>query len=304
MATKFPARPNLEQLKKQAKDLVKACRNGDPGAYARIRAHLPSAHGEDVVASSVALHDAQSVIAREHGFPSWKELHAATTVEAISTENVRALMGPLPDDIASTIAEASARLAPFRGALPAVLPLVAVRDAMLTVGAVAPLRIERPSSLAAIEAAQEGDGLLGLFAQNDADLHPVGCIAQIVTAKPAPDGPHWLLVKAIRWVRVDRVEQRDAYQAVRISEIRMSEEPSEETERLHRALRERVDVLVADLPDAEQMRRMTAKMSALELADATVVNLPCAVEEKARYAAEPDLERRLRFVLGLIAPNE
>jgi len=72
----LPDSPDLEQLRKQAKDLLRAARAGDPTALTRFRV-LPSlAHaGDDELARApFALHDAQSVIAREHGFPSWNAL--------------------------------------------------------------------------------------------------------------------------------------------------------------------------------------------------------------------------------------
>jgi ankyrin repeat protein len=72
----LPDSPDLEQLRKQAKDLLRAARAGDPTELTRFRV-LPSlAHaGDDELARSpLALHDAQSVIAREHGFPSWNAL--------------------------------------------------------------------------------------------------------------------------------------------------------------------------------------------------------------------------------------
>ncbi|MPZ21412.1 MAG: hypothetical protein GEV06_26490 [Luteitalea sp.] len=77
MATpQLPERPNLEQLKRQAKDLLHSARVKDPAALARFR-NLP-AFGrytdEDLARAGLALHDAQSVIAREHGFASWKAL--------------------------------------------------------------------------------------------------------------------------------------------------------------------------------------------------------------------------------------
>jgi ankyrin repeat protein len=72
----LPPRPNLEQLKHQAKDLLQTARRHEPGARARFRvlpafASLPN-YALDQAA--VSLHDAQSVIAREHGFDSWKAL--------------------------------------------------------------------------------------------------------------------------------------------------------------------------------------------------------------------------------------
>jgi ankyrin repeat protein len=61
---------NLEQLRKQAKELVKAARTGDPDALARLEGREP------------ILARAQLVIAREHGYPSWPALVAAVEANA------------------------------------------------------------------------------------------------------------------------------------------------------------------------------------------------------------------------------
>ena len=61
-----PSAPSLEQLRKQAKDLLRAHRAGNPQAVARVAAHEP---GEPL-----KLTGAQHVVAREHGFPSWTRL--------------------------------------------------------------------------------------------------------------------------------------------------------------------------------------------------------------------------------------
>ena len=53
---------NVEQLRKQAKELVRAAREGDPSALVRL-GDLP-----------VRLASAQLVLAREHGYPSWPAL--------------------------------------------------------------------------------------------------------------------------------------------------------------------------------------------------------------------------------------
>ncbi len=73
----LPDRPDLEQLKRQAKELLRSARSGDAEARARFRAlpSLASLTDDELARRSLALHDAQSVIAREHGFPSWKALH-------------------------------------------------------------------------------------------------------------------------------------------------------------------------------------------------------------------------------------
>lgn len=72
----LPERPNLEQLKRQAKDLLHAAQTDDPAAIARFRA-LPAFAGktpDEAARMRFALHDAQSVIAREYGFASWNVL--------------------------------------------------------------------------------------------------------------------------------------------------------------------------------------------------------------------------------------
>src|SRR5262249_38974481 len=76
-ARQLPERPNLEQLKRQAKDLLRAVRANDTAALRRFRILPAFAHTSDVdlARRGLALHDAQSVIAREHGFDSWKALH-------------------------------------------------------------------------------------------------------------------------------------------------------------------------------------------------------------------------------------
>lgn len=76
MTSQLPARPDLAQLKKQAKDLLAAARAGQPAALARFRALPAFATLADApfAATRFALHDAQSVLAREHGFTSWTAL--------------------------------------------------------------------------------------------------------------------------------------------------------------------------------------------------------------------------------------
>ena len=65
MTTSLAAAPNLEQIKKQAKDLLKEINAGQTEALARVP--------QNEIAN-FALADAQRIIAREYGFPSWVKL--------------------------------------------------------------------------------------------------------------------------------------------------------------------------------------------------------------------------------------
>jgi len=69
----LPEDPSLENLKKQAKRLLRDLRAGDPESVAWAREHHPLgvARQEDV-----SLHDAQFLLARGYGFPSWAKLKA------------------------------------------------------------------------------------------------------------------------------------------------------------------------------------------------------------------------------------
>src|SRR5579864_7784879 len=83
----LPARPSLEQYKKQAKELLKAYRSADVETIRRVNKNHPrfenlSAPGFDV--TKFALADAQLVIAREHGFESWPKF--ARHIEVINSE--------------------------------------------------------------------------------------------------------------------------------------------------------------------------------------------------------------------------
>ena len=115
-ALPLPRRPNLEQYKKQARDLVNACRSGDAtaiGAWAKqwVRALDASASNGDTPrqaaaldadaaqveefarktlltrepAASCSLTGAQFVIARSHGFTSWPRFR--NHVESLAQEH-------------------------------------------------------------------------------------------------------------------------------------------------------------------------------------------------------------------------
>ena len=77
MSQKPPTRamrenPDIEQLKRQAKELLEAYRESSPEAVAEVSAYHRSASRD-----TFALHDAQFVLARSYGFESWPKLKAA-----------------------------------------------------------------------------------------------------------------------------------------------------------------------------------------------------------------------------------
>jgi hypothetical protein len=99
----LPERANLEQLKKQAKSLLHSARAKDPAALGRFQILPTLAHQSvaEIGGISLALHDAQSVIAREYGFKSWNELREHVEERSMSfaaavDEFVRCATGGAP----------------------------------------------------------------------------------------------------------------------------------------------------------------------------------------------------------------
>src|ERR1700710_2854323 len=89
------ARPSLEQYKKQAKELLKACHSADAETLRRVQASHPRLQGLSDAAlrnAQLTLADAQLVIALEHGFESWPKF--AKRIEVINSE-AAALANPL-----------------------------------------------------------------------------------------------------------------------------------------------------------------------------------------------------------------
>lgn len=66
----MPVRPDLLQLRHQAKDLLRAVRRGDPSAVAELTEHHPGR----VDPASARLADAQVALARSYGLTSWPRL--------------------------------------------------------------------------------------------------------------------------------------------------------------------------------------------------------------------------------------
>ena len=78
----LPQSPSLEQLKLQAKELLEALHQGDPRTVQRFaRCFEVTPENRD----TFKLTQAQLVLAREHGFPSWQQLRAWVTERTLPT---------------------------------------------------------------------------------------------------------------------------------------------------------------------------------------------------------------------------
>lgn len=80
----LPVRPDLDQLRRQARELLRAAARGEPDALARVHA----------VSDHVVLWAAQLAMAREYGFRSWPALKAEAERRRSADLSARR---PLPD---------------------------------------------------------------------------------------------------------------------------------------------------------------------------------------------------------------
>jgi hypothetical protein len=71
----LPSRPDLDQLRRQARELLRAAVAGEPAAITRIH----------VVAPQLTLSAAQLALAREYGFRSWPALRAEAEARRLTT---------------------------------------------------------------------------------------------------------------------------------------------------------------------------------------------------------------------------
>ena len=106
----LPAQPSLEQLRKQAKDLLEQFRAGEAAAVAEVRIFE-----NDPAPTAFALNDAQRVLARAYGYASWPKLKAfvdgdnvkelGAAVQRGDFPRVRALLHARPELIGMDMSE-------------------------------------------------------------------------------------------------------------------------------------------------------------------------------------------------------
>ena len=83
----LPDRPDLDQLRRQARELHRAAQAGDAAALRRLRP----------VSDKLTLSTAQLALAREYGFPSWRRLRdEVERRRTLLDEPVRDAAGPVP----------------------------------------------------------------------------------------------------------------------------------------------------------------------------------------------------------------
>jgi catechol 2,3-dioxygenase-like lactoylglutathione lyase family enzyme len=82
--------PNLENLKKQAKLILRWHREHHYPVAAQIRGHLPrflNMPDSEILAASLKLSDAQEIVARQQGFDSWEAMKTGLSTASLKVKS-------------------------------------------------------------------------------------------------------------------------------------------------------------------------------------------------------------------------
>jgi ATP-dependent Lon protease len=103
--------------------------------------------------------------------------------------------------------------------IPAVLPILPLRNTVLFPGVVIPITAGRDASIQLIKDANAGDKILGVVAQKNADvenptekdIHKIGVVAQILRVLKMPDGNTTVIIQGKKRFEIDQVVQTEPY---------------------------------------------------------------------------------------------
>ena len=197
--------------------------------------------------------------------------------------------------------------------IPDELPMMAVRDVVVFNYMIIPLFVGRPSSVEAVNAAQEGDKLLMLITQKDAtrdnpepdDLYDVGMVCMVMRTLKLPDGRLKVLVQAVSKAKITKYKRVDPYFQVKIKPLieEETEEITVDIEAMMRTVREQTEKIMSlrGILSADLMMIINNIEEPGRLADLVGSNLRLKITESQSILEEQNPVKRLALVSELLA---
>ena len=189
-------------------------------------------------------------------------------------------------------------------------PLLPLRDIVVFPGMVVPLFVGRDKSVAALEAAMEGDKDIFLLAQLDPscdepekdDLFTIGVVAQVLQMLKLPDGTVRVLVEGTTRAEVQELRETEGYV---IAQTRLLEDvPVTSTEAsalMRSALDQFADYAKHNKKLPEDIETELAQIEEPgRLADTIAGNLSAKVSTKQQVLAETDPTKRLEMIFSVM----
>jgi ATP-dependent Lon protease len=193
--------------------------------------------------------------------------------------------------------------APPPRVLPAVLPILPLKNTVVFPHIPTPLAVGRPASIKLIDDVMVKDRLVGLVLQKDSslddpkenDLHAVGTVAVIQRLLKFPDGTVRILVGGFERIRVTRVVRTDPYLSADVSLLSEQVEESVEIEALVKNLQNLIRKILSLMPIAsdEIGVALLNVESPARLADLAVVLLVRDAAAKQEYLEALSVQERL-----------
>ncbi|AKH41912.1 ATP-dependent Lon protease [Altererythrobacter atlanticus] len=189
-------------------------------------------------------------------------------------------------------------------------PLLPLRDIVVFPGMVVPLFVGRDKSVAALEAAMEGDKDIFLLAQLDPgcddpardDLYDVGVVAQVLQLLKLPDGTVRVLVEGQSRARIQKLTEQGEY-VVAGTEL-IEEQPvtgNEASAMMRSALDQFSDYAKHNKKLPEDIEDELGEIDdAGRLADAIAAALSAKVATKQQLLGETDPVKRLEMVFSVM----
>ncbi len=196
--------------------------------------------------------------------------------------------------------------------IPDVLPVMAMRDAVMFPFAIIPLTVGREISVRAVDEALAHDRLILLLTQRNPqheapgpeDLFETGCVATVMRMLKLPDGTVRILVQGLARARVDYFSRTEPYFEARLTRL---EEPTTgpadlEAEAFVRSIRqglERVSTIGRQISPEVLLITSTLE-DPLRLADLAASNLGLEVQDAQQVLETIEAMPRLRRVHELL----
>jgi ATP-dependent Lon protease len=196
--------------------------------------------------------------------------------------------------------------------IPAELPVLALRDLVVFPFMIAPIRVGRTKSIRAIEESLGHGRLIFLLTQKDPsveepedeDLPVVGCIAMVMRMHRVGDGGMKVLVQGLMKGKRVKTCSNDPCMRVTFEEIEDIEPPeiSEECQQTIDSMREKLDILAADLqgPGADTIMVLKGVQDPGRLADLTAAHLSLESSQAQEILEVIDPVERLKMVHKLL----
>jgi ATP-dependent Lon protease len=210
-----------------------------------------------------------------------------------------------PDEAGSAAAAAGNALAPDE------LIILPVRNFVLFPGAVMPIAIGRPRSVAAAQEAVRQSRQIGVLMQRDAqtqdpagiDLHRTGTVANVLRLVTAPDGGHHLIAQGDQRFRIVEFVRETPYFVARIARIEEPETTTSSIEARFLSLQGQAMEALELLPQAPQELIAAIQSSATPsaLADMVAAFMDITPEEKQELLETIDITARIDKLTRLLA---